>query len=526
MTEFTSHSEAPPPSNPTPQPRRFFGLVVLILLAAGLAAGFFFFVLPWLHGTAKPPEKQEPSRSKLATVQLVEGKPETIFVPADVRRGLGIEGIFEIVKGGKVVRETNGKKAAGVEGTFLVEKPKEGKPLLMPGTTALDPLRIRRIRSRFQAEIVRIGQVTERAPKSDREIKRDLRPGDHVKDGEELAVLWSIEVGMRKSDLADAIVQLRLDEQRLKDRIELFRNGNLPLDLLNQTRRDVITDRTAVDRAERNLLVWKVPEKEIEEVRQEAEKQASLQTTKVELPPELTPEEKKKRIDRWATSALYAPITGTIIEDNIGGVGEFLPDSTVNLITIADVSHLQVLAYPPEDVLTKLLDLKPGQMFWSIRTVGADIPDVPVEGIGYILDPNQHTLILKGSIENPERKGLPGQYVLRAGQYVTASVRMPPPPDVVEIPLTALAEDGRLSFVFVQPDPTKYEYTMRRVQVVARFEETAYVRSELTTEERDQNTADLRQNLPPREPLTAGQRVLAAGVLELRSALDDMMSKK
>jgi hypothetical protein len=103
---------------------------------------------------------------------------------------------------------------------------------------------------------------------------------------------------------------------------------------------------------------------------------------------------------------------------------------------------------------------------------------------------------------------------------------VPPPDGVVEIPLTALAEDGRLSFVFVQPTKGVYEYTMRRVQVVQRFEETAYVRSELTPEEVSLNEADQKQDipLPPRQPLRPGELVLAAGVLELRAALDDMMS--
>jgi cobalt-zinc-cadmium efflux system membrane fusion protein len=369
--------------------------------------------------------------------------------------------------------------------------------------------------------------VTDRVPGSDREVKRDLRPGDRVKEGEELAVLWSLEVGMRKSDLADAIVQLRLDEQRLKDRLELFKNGNLPLDLLNQTRRDVVTGRTAVDRAEHNLMVWKVPEKEIAEVRAEAEKEATAQAAKLEAPRELTPEEKKKRFERWAISSLYSPITGTIIEDNIGGVGEFLPDSTVNLITIADVSRLQVLAYPPEDQLPALLELKPGEMLWTIKTVGAEVNDIPVDDIGYILDANQRSAVLKGTIDNPPRKGSPGQYVLRSGQYVTAAVKMPAPPNVVEVPLTALAEDGRLSFVFVQPVRGTFEYTMRRVQVVSRFEETAYVRSELTPEDQKLNEADekLVPPLPPRQELRAGELVLGSGVLELRAALEDLMSK-
>src|SRR5262249_47328711 len=154
------------PANPS-RSRRFVSFILLALLVAGLAAGVYFFVLPRLHSTEKPAEPAEAPRSKLPTVKLVEGKPETIFVPADVRKALGIEGTFEILKGGKVVQETNGKKAAGADGTYKVEKPREGKPLVMPGSTAIDPLNIRRIRSRFQAEIIKVTKVTDRVPGSD-----------------------------------------------------------------------------------------------------------------------------------------------------------------------------------------------------------------------------------------------------------------------------------------------------------------------------------------------------------------------
>ena len=85
-------------------------------------------------------------------------------------------------------------------------------------------------------------------------------------------------------------------------------------------------------------------------------------------------------------------------------------------------------------------------MRWTLETVGAPSIEGPIEEIGYLIDANQHTAVVKGYIENRDRK-------LRAGQFVSATVNLPPPPNVVEVPLTALAEDGKQSFVFVQPDP-------------------------------------------------------------------------
>ena len=93
-----------------------------------------------------------------------------------------------------------------------------------------------------------------------------------------------------------------------------------------------------------------------------------------------------------------------------------------------------------------------------------------IDEIGYLIDPNQHTAVIKGYVENPGKR-------IRAGQYVTATVNIPPPDDVVEIPTDALVDDGLQSLVFVQPDAAVHHFTMRRVQVTQRFERTVFVRT-------------------------------------------------
>ena len=120
-----------------------------------------------------------------------------------------------------------------------------------------------------------------------------------------------------------------------------------------------------------------------------------------------------------------------------------------------------------------------------MRTVGAaaatGLPGT-IDEIGYLIDPNQHTAVIKGYVDNPGQR-------IRAGQYVTATVKIPPPDDVVEIPVDALVDDGRQSLVFVQPDAAKHQFTMRRVQVTHRFEHTVFVRSTPIPKE-EQLTAD------------------------------------
>ena len=140
-----------------------------------------------------------------------------------------------------------------------------------------------------------------------------------------------------------------------------------------------------------------------------------------------------------------------------------------------------------------------------MRTVGTKPLAGFVDDIGYLIDPNQHTAIVRGHIPNPD--GL-----MRAGQFVTATVELLPPKNVVEVPMGALVEDGKDSIVFVQSDPQKPIYTMRRVQVTNRFDRTAYIRS-VAVAKRDEVHATGEDGQPssPAEPLREGERVLTTG---------------
>jgi cobalt-zinc-cadmium efflux system membrane fusion protein len=461
------------------------GVLFGCLLVAGVIAVTVFGMplpVPGLHVTPRSAtEAPADSSASIPTVELVNGTTNTIVVPETVRKALGIERAAE------------------------AKPPTRARPLLMPGSTALDPTRVMRVRTRFNAEVTELGQVHELSEMGT-SVFRDLRPGDTVQRRDVLAVVWSVDVGSKKSDLVNALVQLRLDEKRLEQREEGFKNGSIPEDTLNQTRRDVLTDRNALDLAERTLRTWNIPEEEIKAVRDEAE-QASLRGGKRD----------KEKERQWARSAILAPRDGTIVERNVG-VGEYVADNTVNLFVIADVSRMQVLANPPEDVLPTLLALPRDQWRWNIQTVGAARMAGPIDEIGYLLDPNQHTAVVKGYIPNPGRR-------LRAGQFVSASVDLPPPEDVVEVPMTALVDDGKLSFLFVQPDPQKPHFTLRRVVVTHRFEKTGFVQSKLRPEDRQRTSDEVKKGIPEAEPLRPGERYLTTGALELRAALDDLVSK-
>jgi cobalt-zinc-cadmium efflux system membrane fusion protein len=290
-------------------------------------------------------------------------------------------------------------------------------------------------------------------------------------------------------------------------------------------------DRNAITRALMNLKTWDIPQAEIDDLHEEAKKICANKDAWLRTPEgrwvnreklaqggKLDPH--KEAESPWGRVTLRAPFDGVIVEENVS-MDEMIVDNTVNLFQIADVSRLLVTANCPEDDLPSLEVLQGNEKRWNVRTVGAASAtglSGTIADISYLIDPNQHTAIIKGYVDNP------GQQI-RAGQYVTATVNIPPPKDVVEIPVDALVDDGRQSLVFVQPDAAKRQFVMRRVQVTHRFDRTVFVRMTPIPKEEQLTLNEAEEGLLPKAPLRPGERVLTAGSVELKAALLDLESR-
>jgi len=457
--------------------------LVIVLVAAVLLAG-----VAVTTGAVRAPwkEREEPAvpaaAPSLSAVELVNGRPHTLCVPEDVERSLGIR------QGDRTLIAT-------------ARKPEHGKSLVMPGSTMLDPARIMRIRARFapspsSAEVVRIGHVPDRT--SGTTVFREIRSGDHVGKGDILAVFHSVDVGNKKNDLADAIYQLGLDEEILK-RAEAAASAVPEVFLLN-ARRSVEGDRNAINRAVNTLQTWGIADTDIQAVRDEAENIKRRQGKRDE-----------DKQSTWARVEIKAPEDGVVIERNVS-LHEIVVDNTTNLFQIANVDQLSVVANVPEDDVP-LLEALPPDRFWTVRTVGSEPVHGQIDDIGYIIDPNQHTAVVRGHIENPHER-------LRAGQFISATVELPRPADVVEIPIDAVVDDGQQSIIFVETDVARHYYTMRRVELTDRFERVAYVRSR-PFEQDDRTREEKELGLLPKEPLREGERVLQTGAGELKAELID-----
>jgi cobalt-zinc-cadmium efflux system membrane fusion protein len=470
----TNGQTAVPSHAPPPEDGIWIGkalrMLALLLMLGGVLTVFAVFALgvrlPGLSAAATEKTVTQPPGLGVKLIRDKDAPPHTLEVPDDVRANLGI------LVGTK-------------ENVVTANPPKEGRPLELPGTTSFDPTLIKRIRARFApAEVVSIGETSDPDAKKGSSDQRELRSGDWVKKGTELGVFFSVDVGNKKNDLFDALLQLDLDKTILQ-RTEEHREAVPEVFLLN-ARRNVLGDRNAIRRAENTLRAWGVPEEDITAVRRQAQAaidargKASLTSDKGEDKAKVTLEQ----LERWARVTLKAPEDGFIIERNVTK-NEMVVDNTVNLFQITKVDRMMVVAYPPEDQLPELLKLQADyakraeRLPWVVRTLGAAENDGIrgwVNDISYLIDVNQHSAVVKGYIDNP--KDQPGEHRrLRAGQFVTVTIDLPPPDDVVEVPVNAVVDDGRACFVFVETDAKRHHYTLRRVEVTHRYEDVLFVRS-------------------------------------------------
>jgi cobalt-zinc-cadmium efflux system membrane fusion protein len=510
--------------------RRSVIIVLLIVLLVPPAAAIYSFIsgIP-LHLLAGVDPKAKSEHRAGADVTLVPGEDYTIDVPDEVCAKLGI-----------AKRAPDGSMREAVADA---EPPSEIEPLIMPGTTMLNPNRLARVKARFApARVVEVAKAHDFSRETQRSEFREVRQGDRVKEGELLAVLYSVEVGTKKNDLLDALVQLELD-QTIMDRIEENRDSVTEVYYLTMWR-NVQADRNAVNRALNNLSVWDIPQDEIDALHAEAKKISADKNAWFKTPSgrwakgddhpggKISAAKEKKNLleNPWARVTLRAPFDGVIVERNLHE-GEMVVDNTVNLFQIADVDRLLVIAYCPEDELPKLESLSTNERTWTVETVSA-APDSAnqnaserpskkgglhgtIDEIGYVIDPNMHTAVIKGYVENPGQK-------IRGGQYVKAVVRIPPPKGVVEIPVEALIDDGIQSLVFIQPEAGKHRFTMRRVEVTHRFERTVFVRSTEIPQNERLTAKEAEEGLLPKEPLRSGELCLMAGSLELKATVMDL----
>jgi len=433
-----------------------------LLLVAGGSAAFL---------AARSPQAAGPRAGQLFDIdgdaKLQRVGRDDVIVPADLARKMGLQ---------------------------IATIPDRVRPIQLPplqGVLAADSEHLARVRARFAGEVMSIGADLEIPARSALSsfTPSGIRVGDTVHKGDLLAVVLSKDLGEKKSELVDSLSKLRADEAVLRRLREGQADGSIPARSVWDAERTVEADRVAAARAERTLRAWRLTDDEISEVRAEADG-LSVPETKAGT----------RRIDpnRWSRVEVRATANGVILEKNVA-VGDIV-DTAADLFKIGDLSHLIVWAHLYEEDLP-LVQALPRPVRWTVTVPSR--PGLALQGtldqIGAVIDPNQHTALVTGRVENP--RGL-----LKIGQFVTVSIETPAPSGEIELPVDAVLEDGSRSVTFLQSDSTALRFVAIPVRVTRRFRDAVCIRAG--------------------EGLKPGDRVVTAGALLLRDAMGALPAQR
>jgi cobalt-zinc-cadmium efflux system membrane fusion protein len=400
------------------------------------------------------------------------------------------------------------------------------------GTLQYDNDRLFIIRARFPGEVAELLEFPDADAFYPEKKKRPLRFGDRLKQNQLLAAIWSQSLGQAKAALVDAVSNLRLSSKFVEKQLKLYLEGSISESILDASKRQEYLDRNALRTAVNSLRMWKLKDEEIQELTRVAMKLAEERDVDKVRVRSIEEEIKATRDDyaRWARVEIRVPkIIGypdrelTVVEKNTHLNDMLDPIASPPMFKLADLSRLTIWVQPHEEYLPLIRDkLKRGvQLSWRIQfqAYPHDAPlDLPILQLAPSLDPTLHTPMVIGYLPNES-----GKYVV--GQFVTATIYMPPEDDTVEIPTSALNEGEGQSLVFVETNKARREFTARRVAVVHRFKDYCVVRSKLTEGDLALSQAEVAMGRRPIEPLLSTDWVVTRGIVEMTTSLETLAVK-
>jgi membrane fusion protein, heavy metal efflux system len=269
-----------------------------------------------------------------------------------------------------------------------------------------------------------------------------------------LCVIESNDLAQAKANWLQDLIQVKIDEQALARAKELFVANVLAEKFLVDAESQLMKDRSAQEAARQQLLIFGLKDKEIDEIRKEAVLEAANMTSGgVPAVGKLSKSTEEVRRERMGY-VLTAPRGGVVAEKFVAGGETAIPQN--NLFTIADTSTLWIWGDVYERDLSRV---KVGQTMNVYFTSEPDrARQCTVDWISPVLDPNTHSIKIRGILDNRDGH-------LLSDMYGTMIITVGDGKNSMIIPADAVVREDEDAYVFVKAGQGNGKVLFRRTPV-------------------------------------------------------------
>jgi len=392
-------SNGPPTTPPEKRRQSVFGKFVLILLLAGAAGGALY-----AYRAGTDTVHRDIDRTINYVRKYVAGTT-AVAKPKEITPHPPWDGLVRIAP----------DEAKNI-GLLVVTVRSQVEPikLELPGRTAYDPNSLHKIRPRFDTLVEMV----------------HAELGQKVKKGQPLLDLFSTDLAAAKNDFQTAYVQWQHDLTFRAVREELFKTKAISAQSLTDTRNDENKSRLAVTTARQKLIVFEVPEEQIDPL------------VKNLNPADLPEKDAIHSFTDKAKMTRLSPVDGIVVLRDV--VPGNLYDTNNVLMEIAPLDHLIVWlnVYEADQAQVKMGQHMEIRFPYLNRTILGTVQYVATE-----VSKDTRTIRIRASIPNVNGE-------LKADMLVRASLDIPPVNGQTVIPRSAVVVMNGHEYAFVRKPPT------------------------------------------------------------------------
>src|ERR1700677_1800958 len=292
-----SGPNGPPPAPPKKRRKSIFGKVILVLLLGGAAGGAYY---AYSVGTDRVERDIEWAFNY---VRKSDSGSTPVTKPKEPKPYPRWDGLVKL--------DLEEAKNLGLL-VVTVQPQVEPIKLELPGRTAYDPNSLNKVRPRFDTLVEKVL----------------VELGQKVKKGQPLLDLFSTDLAAAKNDFQTAYVQWQHDLSLRMLREDLSKRDAIAKQVLTDTRNDENKSRLAVTTARQKLVVYEVPEDQIDPL------------VKNLNPAEMPEKDAIHSFNDKAKMTRRSPVDGIVVLRDV--VPGNLYDTNDVLLVIAPLDHLIV----------------------------------------------------------------------------------------------------------------------------------------------------------------------------------------